>query len=50
MDSRRLEKVGKASSILLNPSTRFLCWSMRIVVKRYVRARLTLLNDLLKFS
>ena len=49
MDSRQLEKGGKASSILLSPSSRFLRWSMRIVVKRYVRAGLTLLNGPLKF-
>lgn len=42
MDSRQLEKAAKASSILLNPSSRFLHWSMRIVVKRYVRAHFTL--------
>jgi len=48
-DSRRLEKVGKASSILLNPSSRFSRRSMRTVVKRYDHARLTLLNGLLSF-
>lgn len=36
MDSRRLERAEKASSILLNLSLKFSRRSMRIVVKRYV--------------
>jgi hypothetical protein len=47
MDSRQWEEVGEACSIHLNLSSRFSRKSMRIVVKRYAHAHLTLLNGLL---
>ena len=50
MDSQQLERAGKVSSILLNPSSKSSRRSMRIVVKRYVYTRLTPLSSLSTFS